>query len=83
VGPFSLGNRTFDSDMVDLVIVIPSPPFGFGVYVSTTGDCEYGAVGGKVFGLLQRFLSLLRRWERLDFKLVGVGIAWCRVCYLW
>jgi hypothetical protein len=29
-----------------------------------------------VFGLLRRFLSLLRRWGRFGFKLVGVGIAW-------
>jgi hypothetical protein len=35
-----------------------------------------------VFGLLWRFLSLLRRWG-FDFKLVDVGIAWCGVCYLW
>jgi hypothetical protein len=33
VGPFSLGNGTFDNDMVDLVIVIPSLPFGFEVCV--------------------------------------------------
>jgi hypothetical protein len=33
MGPFSLGNGTFDNDMVDLAIVIPSLPFGFEVYV--------------------------------------------------
>jgi hypothetical protein len=33
VGSFSLGNGTFDNDMVDLAIVIPSLPFGFKVCV--------------------------------------------------
>jgi hypothetical protein len=29
VGPFDLGDRTFDSDMVNLAIVISALPFGF------------------------------------------------------
>jgi hypothetical protein len=33
VGPFGLGNRTFDNDMVNLAIVIPSLPFDFEVCV--------------------------------------------------
>jgi hypothetical protein len=31
--PFGLGNGTFDSDMVNLAIVIHALPFGFKVYV--------------------------------------------------
>jgi hypothetical protein len=33
VRPFGLGNGSFDSDMVNLVIVIPALPFGLEVYV--------------------------------------------------
>jgi hypothetical protein len=31
MGPFSLGDRTFDNDMIDLAIVIYALPFGFEV----------------------------------------------------
>jgi hypothetical protein len=31
MGPFSLGDRTFDSDMVNLVVIISALPFGFKV----------------------------------------------------
>jgi hypothetical protein len=62
MGPFGLGDRTFDSDMIDLAIIISVLPFGFEVYVRTSGDCEYGSMGGKTLGLLRRFLSFLRRW---------------------
>jgi hypothetical protein len=33
VGPFGLGDRTFDSEMVNLAIVIFALPFGFEVCV--------------------------------------------------
>jgi hypothetical protein len=33
VGPFGLGDRTFDSEMVNLAIVISALPFGFEVCV--------------------------------------------------
>jgi hypothetical protein len=33
MGPFRLGDGTFDSDMVDLVIIITTLPFGFEVCV--------------------------------------------------
>jgi hypothetical protein len=33
MGPFSLGDGTFDSDMVNLVIIISALPFGFKVCV--------------------------------------------------
>jgi hypothetical protein len=31
--PFSLGDATFDSDMIDLLIIISALPFGFKVCV--------------------------------------------------
>jgi hypothetical protein len=44
-------------------------------------------MGGKVFKLLQRFLDLWRGWRwwwiGIGFDLVGIGVAWCRVCDLW
>jgi hypothetical protein len=46
--PFSLGDGTFDNDMVNLPIIISALPFCFEVYVWTSGDCEYGTMGGKV-----------------------------------
>jgi hypothetical protein len=61
MGPFGLGDGTFDSKMVNLVIIISVLPLGFEVCVRTLGNCEYGSVGGKVLGLLQGFLRLLRR----------------------
>jgi hypothetical protein len=33
MGPFGLGDGTFDSDMVDLAIIISMLPFGFKVCV--------------------------------------------------
>jgi hypothetical protein len=61
MGPFSLGDWTFDNNVIYLVIIVFALPFSFKVYVRTSGDCEYGAMGGKVLGLLQRFLNLLRK----------------------
>jgi hypothetical protein len=87
MGPFSSGDWTFNSDMIYLGIIVFALPFGFKVCVGTYGDCEYGTMGGKVLGLLQRFLNLLRRWRWiwLGFDLIGlgVGVVLCRVCNLW
>jgi hypothetical protein len=33
VGPFGLGDRTFDGNMVDLVIIVSMVPFSFKVCV--------------------------------------------------
>jgi hypothetical protein len=63
MGPFSLGDWTFDSDVIYLTIIVSALPFGFNIYVGTSGDCEYSTMGGKVLRLLQRFLNLLRRWR--------------------
>jgi hypothetical protein len=67
MGPFSLGEGTFDSDRVDLVIIISVLPFGFKVCVRTSSDCEYGTMGGKVFVLLQSFLDLWRSGGGVDW----------------
>jgi hypothetical protein len=33
MGPPGLGNRTFDNDMVNLMIIVPALPFGFKIRV--------------------------------------------------
>jgi hypothetical protein len=33
MGPFGMGNGIFDSDMIDLTIIISALPFSFEVYV--------------------------------------------------
>jgi hypothetical protein len=47
VRPFGLGDGTFNNDMVNLVLIISTLPFGFEVCVLTFGDCEYGTMVGK------------------------------------
>jgi hypothetical protein len=61
VGPFSLGNRTFDDNVVDLAIIISMMPFGVKICVSASGDCEDCDVGVEGFWLLRRLLHLWRR----------------------
>jgi hypothetical protein len=33
MGPFGLGDRTFDRDVIYLAIIVSALPFGFRVYV--------------------------------------------------
>jgi hypothetical protein len=40
VGPFCLGNGTFDGDMVDLAIIVLALSLGFKVGIRASGDCE-------------------------------------------
>jgi hypothetical protein len=58
VRPFGLGDRTFDSNVIYLAIVVSVLSFGFKVWVRNSGDCGYGAMGGEVLRLLWRFLNL-------------------------
>jgi hypothetical protein len=78
--PFGLGDRTFDSDVIYLAIIVSTLPFGFRVCVRTSGDCEYGAMNGEVIGLLWRFLNLLRRWSRVGFGSVLTWLALVLFC---
>jgi hypothetical protein len=64
VGSFSLGNGTFDSNMIDLSIISSLLPLGVKISVGTSGDCEDCAIGGKSIDLLRRLTSLWRRWWR-------------------
>jgi hypothetical protein len=63
MGPFGLGDSTFDSEVIYLAIIVSALPFDVKVSVRTSGDCEYGAMSGEVLGLLWRFLNFLRRWR--------------------
>jgi hypothetical protein len=59
--PFGLGDRTFDSNMIYLVIVVSVLSFGFKVCVATSSNCEYSAMGGERIRLLRRLLSMWLR----------------------
>jgi hypothetical protein len=85
VGPFDLADRAFDSNVIDLPVIVLALSLGIKIAVRTSGDCEDCAVGGERVGLLQRFLNLrlrLIRWVSFSFDL-GVGIVWRWVCDLW
>jgi hypothetical protein len=63
MGPFHLGDWTFDNDVIYMAIIVSVLPFGFKDCVGTSRDCEYGTMGEKVLGFLWRFLNLLQRWR--------------------
>jgi hypothetical protein len=48
MGPLGLGNATFDSDKVNLTIIVPALPFGFEIRVSTSGASQNGVMSGKI-----------------------------------
>jgi hypothetical protein len=48
VGPFGLSNGTFDSDVIDLPVIIMMLSLGIKVGIGTSGNCEDCAMGGKV-----------------------------------
>jgi hypothetical protein len=86
--PLGLGNGAFDSDMVNLTIIVHALPFSFEIRVSTSSDSQNGAVSGEGLELLRRFLGLLREWRWGGFGsfltwlllvLLGVGYVICGV----
>jgi hypothetical protein len=85
VGPFDLADRAFDSNVIDLPVIVLALSLGIKIAVRTSGDCEDCVVGGERVGLLQRFLNLrlrLIQWVSFSFDL-GIGIVWRWVCDLW
>jgi hypothetical protein len=58
VGPFSLGDGTFDSHMIDLSVIISSLPLVFETSIGVSGDSDDCAVDGEVVTLLWRLLDL-------------------------
>jgi hypothetical protein len=64
VGPFGLGNGTFENYIIDLSIIVSPLPLGVKIGVGTSGDCEDCVVGGKSISLLHRLVSLWQRWWR-------------------
>jgi hypothetical protein len=85
MGPFGLGNGTFNSDVIDLSVVILVMSLGIEIGIGTSGDCEDCVVGGKCVGLLWRLLDL-RWWLRwrvgFGFDL-GICVVWHWVSDLW
>jgi hypothetical protein len=64
MGPFDLGDRAFDSDVINLFIVISSLPFVIEVSVGAFDDCKDCAMSGKGINLLWRLTDLQWRWWR-------------------
>jgi hypothetical protein len=64
VRPFSLSNRTFDSDVIDLPVIIVALSLGVKINIGASGNCEDCAMGGEDVSLLWRFLDLRWRWRR-------------------
>jgi hypothetical protein len=58
VGSFGLGNGAFDGNVIDLPVIVSLLPLGVKINVGASSDCEDCAMGGKTFGLLQRFTDL-------------------------
>jgi hypothetical protein len=92
VGPFCLGNRTFDDVVVDLMIIISAMSFGFKIGIGASSDCADHVMGWESFDLLLGFLDLWWRWwlwVGFCFYL-GVCVILCwricyarRICYPW
>jgi hypothetical protein len=87
VGPFGLGNGTFDNYMIDLPIVVSMLSLGIEIGVATSCNCEDCAVCGEGIRLWQRLLDLQWRWWWRWW--VGFGldlrfcVVWHWVCDLW
>jgi hypothetical protein len=62
VGPFGLGNRTFDDNMVDLAIIVLALSLGIKIGIEALNDCKDCAMSWEGFSLLLGFLDLWRRW---------------------
>jgi hypothetical protein len=86
VEPLGLGYGTFDSDMVDLPVIVLTLSLSIEISVGTSGDCQDCAMGRECIELLQRLLNLCWRWwgrVGFSFDLVVGVVVWCRVCNLW
>jgi hypothetical protein len=85
VGPLGLGNRAFDSDVVNLLVIVSTLSLSIKISRGASGDCQDCAMSGESVGLLWRFLDLWWRlgwWIGLGFDL-GVDVVWHWVCDLW
>jgi hypothetical protein len=83
--PFGLGNGTFDSNMVDLSIIVSTLSLGIKISVRTSSDYEDCVVSGESVGLLWGLLDLWWRWWwRVGFGIdLRIGVFWYWVCDLW
>jgi hypothetical protein len=79
-----LGNGAFDSDVIDLLVIITTPSHGVIVGIGTFGNYEDSTMSREGVGLLRRFSDLgwrWRRWVGFSFDL-RVGVVWHWVCDL-
>jgi hypothetical protein len=80
-----LGNRTFEGDVIDLVIIISTLALGFIIGIVASSDCEDCAMSWESFNFLLGFFDLWGRWwlwVGFCFHL-EVGVILCWICYLW
>jgi hypothetical protein len=85
VEPLGLGCGAFDSDMINLSVIVSTLSLGIKISNGASGDCQDCVVGGKSVDLLRRFLDLWQKlgwWIDFGFDL-GVRVVWHWVCDLW
>jgi hypothetical protein len=58
VGPLGLGDGAFDSDVIDLFVIVSLLPLVIKISVGSFGNCENCVVGGKAISLLWRLTDL-------------------------
>jgi hypothetical protein len=78
VEPLGLGCGAFDSDMINLSVIVSMLSLGIKISNGASGDYQDCAEGGKSVDLLRRFLDLRQRlgwWIDFSFDL-GVGVVW-------
>jgi hypothetical protein len=74
VGPFVLGNGTFDDYIIDLPIIVFLLPLGVKINVRTSDDCKDCVVVGKV--------SVCCRGLRICSESGGGGLISGLFCWL-
>jgi hypothetical protein len=76
MGPLGLGNATFDSDMVNLTIIVPVLPFGFEIPVSTSGASQNGVMSGKISSCCEGFGLVAGVEVEVDLSHFLLGCCW-------
>jgi hypothetical protein len=64
MGPFGLGYGAFDSNMIDMSVIVSALSLGVKIGVEASGNYEDCAVGREGIRLLQRFTDWRWRWRR-------------------
>jgi hypothetical protein len=57
MGPFGLGDGTFNGNVIDLSVIVSPLPLGVKIGVRAFGDCKDCAMGGEAIDLLRRLVD--------------------------